>query len=508
MSKLSTNAKKTTSKPFYRLQKKIVSRAPGGIRKARRRSKPRMRDCLLGIMHGKVFKQLMAMAMGRRPEVERPRADDTESGNAADVESSERLLAPNPNLDNNERMSRDTTTSENAPATVPIEQSTADEPMEDIQPAPKPPLTARYLDIFPHTSKDDSPGSAMSLTRTLIWQLNTVFRCENKLQKYASQLSTLDAQLTELDGMLEELHTQVSQIPSYEDATEQIEALDSAKDFFADLENQRNVLVQKIQATEMEMRDPKADMYRDLKEVLSNNNLLEDISGNSDSGHVPWNQAPVQTQDPPVKYTPTPSEAQQYALEDAQHDIRELKMQKEIKLQDARAKIETWGDHYDKEYREYKHLLDSGATSATKTEFDVVLLSAQREATRALITAEQEFEAAIQQARNLGVIFHDEDQESQFPDHADDGYRLSLENELVGGVDRGRIEKWMAEKEDKANYSTDCDDWDSRTVELFDSVSVVAEGKDRARIERWRALCEECRVGVLAGLDGGAEERG
>ena len=41
-----------------------------------------------------------------------------------------------------------------------------------------------------------------------------------------------------------------------------------------------------------------------------------------------------------------------------------------------------------------------------------------------------------------------------------------------------------------ATDSTSCDDWDARTVTLHDSVSVIATGKDRSRIDRWKRLCK------------------
>jgi phosphoribosylaminoimidazole-succinocarboxamide synthase len=133
-------------------------------------------------------------------------------------------------------------------------------------------------------------------------------------------------------------------------------------------------------------------------------------------------------------------------------------------------------------------------------EFDLELLVEQRAAAADLTDAEKGLEAVMEYARELGVVFADSKIESGFQDHIDDGYRLSMEADMVQHVDRSRIEKWMAEKEDRPNHSTDCDDWDSRTVELYDSISVVAEGKEKARIEKWRKLCEENKVKIPSEL--------
>jgi hypothetical protein len=47
------------------------------------------------------------------------------------------------------------------------------------------------------------------------------------------------------------------------------------------------------------------------------------------------------------------------------------------------------------------------------------------------------------------------------------------------------------EQKDKISQEAECDDWDSRTVDIWDSVSAVADSpKERKRIDHWRSMCE------------------
>jgi hypothetical protein len=72
-----------------------------------------------------------------------------------------------------------------------------------------------------------------------------------------------------------------------------------------------------------------------------------------------------------------------------------------------------------------------------------------------------------------------------------------LENEWVAHVDRGRIERWMASEDEKPE-DFECDEWDSKTVDISNSVSAVADSpKSRRRIDHWRSICERLDVEMI-----------
>ena len=42
----------------------------------------------------------------------------------------------------------------------------------------------------------------------------------------------------------------------------------------------------------------------------------------------------------------------------------------------------------------------------------------------------------------------------------------------------------------------ECDDWDSRTIDIWDSVSAIATCKERKRIDHWRSVCGQLETEV------------
>ena len=157
--------------------------------------------------------------------------------------------------------------------------------------------------------------------------------------------------------------------------------------------------------------------------------------------------------------------------------------------------FETREAFYDSELREYQDAVEEGTCSLSQSEFDRILVSNMMVLTRTLIDAEAAFENALARARALKIIDNDLDQESDFVSHEEDGYRESREAEMAAGVDRYFIRRWMDAtaacegQEDGPSVDGIDDDWDARTVQISDSISLVAEGRSRVRIDRWRESC-------------------
>lgn len=145
---------------------------------------------------------------------------------------------------------------------------------------------------------------------------------------------------------------------------------------------------------------------------------------------------------------------------------------------------------YDSEFRDYQEVIADGSCVVSQSEFDRIFVRNISVLTRALIDAEAAYEDALRRARALRIIGNDFDQESDFVDHKDDGYRESFEADLAAGADRFFIHQWMEVTEESENQEDDplideTDEWNARPVEISDSISMVAEGRDRVRIDRW-----------------------
>ena len=117
--------------------------------------------------------------------------------------------------------------------------------------------------------------------------------------------------------------------------------------------------------------------------------------------------------------------------------------------------------------------------------------------TRAVIEAEKEFQDAKDAFLKAGHQPPGSGLSSGFIDDVNDGYRLSLEKDMIEHVDKRRIHGWLSSlpepgpdisEVNSASPTPEVDDWECEEVDFCDSWSLVADGADRRRIDRWRVL--------------------
>ena len=125
--------------------------------------------------------------------------------------------------------------------------------------------------------------------------------------------------------------------------------------------------------------------------------------------------------------------------------------------------------------------------------FDIRWVKRNQELTRAVVDAEAVFAAAKAEIREASIELPPEDQTSVLYDRADDGYRMSFEQDLVGSIPSPVVKHWMSaipgDAAEGIRSPAEVDEWDAEEVGISDSVSLVAEGSERRRIDRWRPLC-------------------
>ncbi|KAF2494586.1 hypothetical protein BU16DRAFT_421503, partial [Lophium mytilinum] len=146
---------------------------------------------------------------------------------------------------------------------------------------------------------------------------------------------------------------------------------------------------------------------------------------------------------------------------------------------------------YDFDFESYAKSQINRPDADLRMEYDHIYLLERSKLTRRLIEAEEELEAAIRDARAIGCYWYDYDGTSQCVDHPDDGYRESEEREIAAETDRdrGRIEQWILGQEgpfeDATSISTPhVDEWPIELKKPWDSISMIAEGAERRRIDR------------------------
>ena len=131
---------------------------------------------------------------------------------------------------------------------------------------------------------------------------------------------------------------------------------------------------------------------------------------------------------------------------------------------------------------------------ATPEDFDLRWLEREQHLTRELIEAETALGEAKAAAVEAGVDVPLDDRASGFVDDVADGYRMSMEQEYIASVPSPKVKNWLSEIPELASPSfnerfEEGDEWEAKDVGISDSVSVVAEGNERRRIDKWRKVC-------------------
>ncbi|GAB7363425.1 hypothetical protein MBLNU230_g3701t1 [Neophaeotheca triangularis] len=152
-------------------------------------------------------------------------------------------------------------------------------------------------------------------------------------------------------------------------------------------------------------------------------------------------------------------------------------------------------------------MLEAGEEVESEQAFAVRQFRETQKATQDVIAAEERYLAARAAAIHAGVKPGSE-VESGFADDTDDGYSLSLEDELIRCVNRGSIERWLkripsvavssksaGELDLKATpmssiNSGAMDDWDLESMSVWETWSNKANGDARTRIDDWRVTAE------------------
>ena len=156
-------------------------------------------------------------------------------------------------------------------------------------------------------------------------------------------------------------------------------------------------------------------------------------------------------------------------------------------------------------YRRSQEERDSDIpASTTRTDFDLKILQNTHRATRLIIEAEEAYDAAEQRALDLdlGSMLDDPDACHYGERFNDFRSRVPLTPDTaVSPVKDVRIEAWMDSVPDSAtvnsqeNESVDVDDWDSKSLEMFESISQVDTDMYRKKIDQLRQHSERIREG-------------
>lgn len=154
----------------------------------------------------------------------------------------------------------------------------------------------------------------------------------------------------------------------------------------------------------------------------------------------------------------------------------------------AQAQFDNRNDLYDQNLAEHQRRAASGKYLHSRSEFDRKAVVRGQQVTRALIHAEAVFDQAQEEARALKATGSTIDEASC---HTSD---MSVPDEFPAdepSEKRKAIDAWAANVITSSECSGDVeiDDWDSGTVEVWDSASAVDYGTYGKQIVVWQGIC-------------------
>lgn len=151
-----------------------------------------------------------------------------------------------------------------------------------------------------------------------------------------------------------------------------------------------------------------------------------------------------------------------------------------------------------KELEDYEQAVQDGTCDLPQTDFDCMGVEMLQARTKEYIDAEIAYEEVKTRARALGLLDNEFEQESNFIDHPDDGYRESHEVVMTATVNGDGIEEWKAQVIDSQDIESldvdlEADDWEAKSIGISDSISLVDYTRNGTRIDRWQEICRLAR---------------
>lgn len=339
-------------------------------------------------------------------------------------------------------------------------------------------------------------------------QRQSLSRLEDDVQLEISSCNTRLALMDE-EGRMES-----------EDAQKLVQQQEKLELMLEDVQLRRQGVYNEVELQATRLRNLQAAMNVQLEEAFVCANLLtqeeeepepeiEDLDVHQEYGNFcrkleTAHDEPFEFAGPPLDTNrehlevPPPSEEEQAR----QQVINNLWAAKET-LDQARRDFEEREATRAREFQENQAAADRGepTTDATSDEFDMRWVVRYGELTRNLIDAEAAYAEVKRTAFKAGVPLPFEDNETVCEAMDEDdgaGYTISKEQELVASVPSPTVRRWLDKVPEGVEVGSpsfgdgvrsESDEWEAEEVGISDSVSLVAEGRERARIDRWRKAC-------------------
>ncbi|KAL9638066.1 MAG: hypothetical protein Q9164_001805 [Protoblastenia rupestris] len=336
-----------------------------------------------------------------------------------------------------------------------------------------------------------------TLSTGALEKLGTIYEQRNILQKKKKQLVRAQRESRRLEIKIIKAKTQSKQIKDHPDHAEDVRAAQmELRRRLSQLHDDSNSLEGQIQMHEYNVQFVTEKLLTKLLEDTCQTDIL-DKSDSEDNESFSEDAADedaaelysISSQDS-VSEGPTISASALLRHATAQ-EVREAR----DRLAFVQARFDRQSEIYAGDRREFVDLMAEGATNWSLTYFDNQHLEIMRDVTRGLIEAEEYLEEVQNRANALERLSSTKNHQSSEHEH-EGSHILHPSQDQFGAdsVDRERIGRWRSrlaamEDVDDAISLVEVDEWDARTVQISDTISMVDHSQNRRRIDRWRASC-------------------
>ncbi|KAJ8061331.1 hypothetical protein OCU04_010394 [Sclerotinia nivalis] len=351
------------------------------------------------------------------------------------------------------------------------------------------PLTARYPEIFTYMGRNGVPNSAPALTKDMVRDMNEIFHLEGQVNDHRKNIDRVDEEYECVILTLKELNRLLpsSGTTKESDREAKLEDLKYLSDVSSRIQDQKKELQEVLEREDGELSEKRKVLFSMFRDVFEDRNLLDTV-GKDARPHQFYRMPAIQFV-PRHEEPRTRSEEARERAEKQQREAVDHMKEMGYRLQEAHQKLNNWKHYYEDEYADYARAVKNGTMEPARSFFDLTLLQEHQAATEEVIEAENNYEKATGQVRELEVVLSDIYQSSGFANYPDDGYRASMEEAMASDVDREWILSWMERNDEGVDFQDDGDEWEAMSIGLDDSVSVVAKGEERKRIDGWKKRC-------------------
>jgi hypothetical protein len=366
------------------------------------------------------------------------------------------------------------------------------------------PLSARQLDVFTYIERNGALNSALGLTKDIVSEFQRISQLEEEVANIKRAVARSWQGFVNAVVQLSKASREHSPLCTG-DASKRTSGskhmetwTEAAKVVYLEWED----LEQKARRAIDGHNAEKSRLFATLHQALRDGNLFGTSAYRKGQSFFGIKASWEIRQE---VHTATPSSIARDMKEKENRGAVKYMRKMKFRLQDAQDKLDDWPQYYDEQYAKYCRAVTAGNMEAAKTVFDLTLLRENQEAIEDLRGAEKEFERAKEVVRGLAAEGSEEFVDGDGEGAEDgEGYGESMEKALVRNVDREGIGRWVEgvdigkgkEEERGARIRMEllarddsCDEWSARSIGISDSVSLVAQGKERSKIDMWEGRC-------------------